>query len=93
MIKCVAQHEFIPYAETGYAASMIVAHQRSAAKAIERQFAGQPGQHIGCVDSPFVPLVIEAWDSPIPGESRRISVAHCLEQGGDLVPDPILRSK
>lgn len=37
---------------------------------------------------PFVPLVIEAWDSQIPGESRRISVAHYLEQGGDLVPDP-----
>lgn len=37
---------------------------------------------------PFVPLVIEAWDSPIPGKSRRISVAHYLEQGGDLVPDP-----
>jgi hypothetical protein len=37
---------------------------------------------------PFMPLVIEAWDSPVLGEQRRISVAHYFEQGGDLVPDP-----
>ncbi len=37
---------------------------------------------------PYVPLTIEAWDSPIPGEGRRISVAHYFEQEGDLVPDP-----
>lgn len=37
---------------------------------------------------PFMPLTIEAWDSLIPGEGRRISVAHYFEQEGDLVPDP-----
>jgi hypothetical protein len=37
---------------------------------------------------PYVPLTIEAWDSPIAGENRRISVAHYFEQDGDLVPDP-----
>jgi hypothetical protein len=37
---------------------------------------------------PYMPLTIEAWDSPIPGEGRRISVAHYFEQEGDLVPDP-----
>jgi hypothetical protein len=37
---------------------------------------------------PYVPLTIEAWDSPIPGEGRRISVAHYLEWEGDLVPNP-----
>ncbi len=37
---------------------------------------------------PFMPLTIEVWDSPIPGEGRRISVAHYFELAGDLVPDP-----
>ncbi len=37
---------------------------------------------------PFMPLTIEAWDSPIPGEGRRISVAHYFAEEGDLVPDP-----
>ena len=36
----------------------------------------------------FMPLIIEAWDSPIAGEGRRISVAHYFESEGDLVPDP-----
>jgi len=36
----------------------------------------------------FMPLIIEAWDSPIVGEGRRISVAHYFESEGDLVPDP-----
>lgn len=35
-----------------------------------------------------MPLVIEAWDSPIAGEGRRISIAHYFESAGDLVPDP-----
>ena len=35
-----------------------------------------------------MPLIIEAWDSPIVGEGRRISVAHYFESEGDLVPDP-----
>ncbi len=39
-------------------------------------------------NSPFMPLTIEAWDSPIHAEGRRISVAHYFEQEGDLVPDP-----
>lgn len=37
---------------------------------------------------PYMPLVIEAWDSSILGEQRRMSVAHYFEQEGDLVPDP-----
>ena len=36
----------------------------------------------------FMPLIIEAWDSPIAGEGRRISVAHYFESEGDLVPEP-----
>lgn len=50
----------------------------------------QRGPHFSLTieNPPFVPLVIEAWDSPIPGEQRRISVAHYFEQSGDLVPDP-----
>jgi hypothetical protein len=39
-------------------------------------------------NSPFMPLTIEAWDSPIANEGQRISVAHYFEQEGDLVPDP-----
>jgi hypothetical protein len=37
---------------------------------------------------PFMPLVIEAWGSPILGEKRRISLAHYFEQEGDLIPGP-----
>lgn len=50
----------------------------------------QRGPHFRlCVENePYMPLVIEAWDSPIAGENRRISVAHYFEQAGDLVPDP-----
>lgn len=50
----------------------------------------QGGSHFSLkIDNPpFMPLVIEAWDSPIMGENRRISVAHYLEQAGDLIPDP-----
>jgi len=36
----------------------------------------------------FMPLIIEAWDSHIVGEGRRISVAHYFTSAGDLVPDP-----
>jgi len=43
----VTQHEFISAAECGLAASMISAHRRAAAQAVDRQFAGQPGRHIG----------------------------------------------
>ena len=39
-------------------------------------------------NEPFMPLVIEAWDSPIADENRRISVAHYFACEGDLVPDP-----
>ncbi len=60
----------------------------------------QRGEHfrLRIENSPFMPLTIEAWDSPIPAEGRRISVAHYFpaesgrgassEQEGDLVPDP-----
>ena len=48
---------------------------------------GQPFR-LRLENEPFMPLVIEAWDSPIAGENRRISVAHYFEQAGDLVPDP-----
>lgn len=50
----------------------------------------QRGQHfhLKIENEPYMPLVIEAWDSPIPGEGRRISVAHYFESNGDLVPDP-----
>ena len=36
----------------------------------------------------YLPLTIEAWDSPVAGEGRRISVAHYRHIGGDLVADP-----
>lgn len=36
----------------------------------------------------YLPLTIEAWDSPVEGEVRRISVAHYRRIGGDLVADP-----
>ena len=44
--------------------------------------------HVTIENEPYQPLVIEAWDSPIRGEGRRISVAHYFESNGDLVPDP-----
>jgi hypothetical protein len=44
--------------------------------------------HVTIENGPYQPLVIEAWDSPIRGEGRRISVAHYFESAGDLVPDP-----
>ena len=44
--------------------------------------------HVVIENGSYQPLVIEAWDSPIAGEGRRISVAHYFEQEGDLVPDP-----
>jgi hypothetical protein len=49
----------------------------------------QRGQHfrLRIENPPYLPLTIEAWDSPIAGEGRRISVAHYFEQEGDLVPD------
>ena len=50
----------------------------------------QRGPHVSLriENPPYLPLNIEAWDSPIAGENRRISVAHYFEQEGDLVPDP-----
>jgi len=44
--------------------------------------------HVVIENGSYQPLVIEAWDSPIAGEGRRISVAHYFESNGDLVPDP-----
>ena len=44
--------------------------------------------HVTIENGPYQPLVIEAWDSPIRGEGRRISIAHYFESNGDLVPDP-----
>ena len=44
--------------------------------------------HVVIENGSYQPLVIEAWDSPIRGEGRRISVAHYFESNGDLVPDP-----
>ena len=44
--------------------------------------------HVTIENGSYQPLVIEARDSPIAGEGRRISVAHYFEQAGDLVPDP-----
>jgi hypothetical protein len=50
----------------------------------------QGGSHFSLKieNPPFMPLVIEAWDSPVLGENRRVSVAHYFEQERDLVPDP-----
>ncbi len=50
----------------------------------------QRGGHFSLTieNPPYMSLGIEAWNSPIPGEGRRISVAHYFEQNGDLVPDP-----
>ncbi len=50
----------------------------------------QRGEHfrLKIDNEPYMPLFIEAWDSPIQGENRRISVAHYFESNGDLVPDP-----
>lgn len=47
--------------------------------------------HLKIVNDPYLPLVIEAWpvELPIvPGERRRISVAHYVELNGDLCADP-----
>ena len=44
--------------------------------------------HVVIENGSYQPLVIEAWDSPIAGEGRRISVAHSFDSYGDLVPDP-----
>ena len=44
----------------------------------------QRGPHVSLriENPPYLPLSIEAWDSPIAGENRRISVAHYFELPG-----------
>ncbi len=60
----------------------------TAAGQLDRLIQCGPHFSLKIDNPPFMPLVIEAWDSPIMGENRRISVAHYLEQAGDLIPDP-----
>ncbi len=71
----VAQHDFIPYADTSYAASMIIAHQRAATKAIDRQFAGQPGQHIGRVDERST-FTLTVFETRTVGEGENTKILH-----------------
>ena len=60
----------------------------TAAGQLDRLIQRGPHFSLKIDNPPFMPLVIEAWDSLIMGENRRISVAHYLEQAGDLIPDP-----
>lgn len=60
----------------------------TAANQLDRLKQRGPHFHLRVENGGFMPLIIEAWDSPITGEGRRISVAHYFESEGDLVPDP-----
>ena len=60
----------------------------TAAGQLDRLKQRGPHFHLRVENGGFMPLIIEAWDSPIVGEGRRISAAHYFESAGDLVPDP-----
>ncbi len=71
----IAQREFIAYADAGYAATLISAHQHAAAQALDCQSSDRPGQHIGRVDerSTFTLTVLETRTI---GEGENVKILH-----------------
>jgi hypothetical protein len=86
----IEQNTMFPLREKGAAMKFLDVIQEIVEAAGQTVRLTQRGERfrLHVENSPFMPLTIEAWDSPIGDEGRRISVAHYFEQEGDLVPDP-----